>query len=58
MRKFVLVILGVFFAIAVNAGIVFCSAGGQGVCVERSDGQGFVCDPGGNECGGTWIMKQ
>ncbi len=58
MRKFVLIIMSIFFTIAVNAiDVVFCSTGDQGVCVERNDNMGFVCNPEGSECGGTWIAK-
>jgi len=35
--------------------VVFCSRGNAGSCDPRPDNQGFACNPGGNECGGTII---
>ncbi len=57
MKKIVLIGI-LLVSLAASADIVFCSTGTSGSCVERSDGQGFVCNPGGNECGGTWIMRK
>lgn len=35
--------------------VVFCTRGNSGRCDTRPDNQGFTCNPGGNECGGTVI---
>ena len=35
--------------------VVFCTRGNLGRCDTRPDNQGFACNPGGNECGGTVI---
>lgn len=37
--------------------VVFCARGSAGTCNTRPDNQGFSCDPGGSECGGTVIKE-